>query len=91
MWTSIEINRNQIETETEKAILIKLPKNSNLNGFVFWHPSKLVRNGKGRMLTFSFNEDFVFKIFKNGKGKTNKFKKIDEIIINAEEMENEWI
>ena len=89
MWTSIEISKNKIEKDTGKATLINLPNKSNYKGYSFWHPSKLVRS-KGCNFTFSFNDSFEFKIFKNGKGKYNKFDKLDEITICASEIIEEF-
>ena len=88
-WKSININLNQIETETTKAILIKMPKNSGYADYHFWHPAKLVRSGRhSYAATISFTDEFTFKLFKNGKGKWNKFEVISEIELNAEELRN---
>ena len=59
MWHKIEISENNIEASTDKAVLIKMRRNSNYDGFVFWHPKKLVRE-EGKMFTFSFNDEFKF-------------------------------
>ncbi|MDF1618778.1 hypothetical protein [Petrocella sp. FN5] len=85
MWNNIVINGNQIEVITEKSVLIKMPKASGYEGYKFWHTIKLVRR-KGGMYTFSFNEEFVFELKKNGKGKWNSRSIISEMSIDAEEM-----
>ena len=59
MWHKIKISANNIEASTDKAVLIKMKNNSNYNGFVFWHPAKLLRK-EGTMYTFSFNDEFKF-------------------------------
>ena len=83
MWRKINFNAQNIEMETDRATLIKLPHRSEHDGWLFWHPSKLVREegGKCYHLSFSFSDDWEFKIFKpykNGKG--------PEKIIGSEEM-----
>jgi hypothetical protein len=92
MWYKVNFNALNIEYETEKATLIKMPRNSNYDGYCFWHPKKLVREnaiGKGYFLTFSFDETFKFKL---QKFSNSKFKKelLDEVILDFEEIKNEF-
>ena len=88
MWKNIEINVQNIETDTGKATLIKMPNKSEYAGYKFWHPSKLVRYGSNSYArSISYTDEFTFKLFKNGKGKYNKFDVIDEIEISVEEFE----
>lgn len=88
MWKNIEINLQNIETNTGKATLIKMPNNSDYAGYKFWHPSKLVRYGSNSYArSIGYTDNFTFKLFKNGKGKYNKFDIIDEVEIDAEEFE----
>lgn len=88
MWKNIEINIQNIETDTGKATLIKMPNKSKYAGYKFWHPSKLVRYGSNSYArSLGYTDDFKFKLFKNGNGKYNKFDKISEIEISVEEFE----
>lgn len=84
-WIQIKANSNLIQTTTEKSVLIKLPKSE----LMFWHPAKCIRtNGKnGYLMTISFTEDFKFKVFRNGKGKTTSFTKIEEIEYTAKQLQ----
>lgn len=88
MWKNIEINLQNIETETEKAVLIKMPNNSNYAGYKFWHPSKLVRYGSNSYArSIGYTDQFTFKLKKYGNGKWNKTQVIDEKEISVEEFE----
>nr|DAT71107.1 MAG TPA: hypothetical protein [Caudoviricetes sp.] len=65
MWKNININKQNIQYETEKAILIKLPNSSEYKGYCFWHPLKLVKPGRHRnAVSIIYNDSFTFKIFR---------------------------
>ena len=92
MWYKINFNALNIEHETTRATLIKMPKNSNYSGYCFWHPKKLIREnemGKGYLLTFSFTEEFEFRMKKYSNSKFNK-ELLDEVILNYEEIKTEF-
>ena len=89
MWKSIHINETSIIRITDKSSLIRMPNSSNYAGYQFWHPNKLIREQlrKPYILNLSYTDEFEFRIFKNGQGKYNKYKKIDEKVIGTEELE----
>ena len=74
VWHKVAFNAQNIETETAKAVLIACPHKSDYDGYVFWHPTKLVRDAgsKGWDKSFSFTDEFKFNLKKYGKGKYNK-------------------
>tara|TARA_R100000742_G_C4178812_1_gene14627 strand:- start:13 stop:294 length:282 start_codon:yes stop_codon:yes gene_type:complete len=84
-WITIKANSNLIQNSTDRAYLIKLPKSE----LMFWHPSKLVRfrGKKNYLMSISFTDSFIFKCFRNGKGKTTFNKKIEEIEYNHKEIQ----
>lgn len=87
-WKNIQINIQNIEGETEKATLIKMPNKSNYSGYSFWHPTKLIRRGNNSYaISLGYTDEFSFKLKKYGKGKWNKSKIIDEIEISVAEFE----
>lgn len=82
-WRSININKNNIKAETGKAVLIACPHNSDYDGWSFWHPSKLVREGRhSGAVSISYNTEWNF-ILKKYKGK----ELVDEDEINYESLE----
>lgn len=88
MWKNIQINKQNIERESEKAILINMPHKSKYDGYSFWHPSKLVRDGKNSYsVIIGYTNEFTFKLKKYGNGKWNKNEVIDEKEITIEEFE----
>ena len=88
MWNSININKQNIIAETSSAVLIACPHNSDYDGYSFWFPSKLVREGRHRnAISISYNEDFTFYLKKYGKGKHNSRSVIDEAQLAFDELE----
>lgn len=88
MWKNININKNNIKVETERSYLIAMPHNSDYDGYQFWHPAKLVREGRHRAaISISYTDDFEFKLVKYGKGKWNSRDVIATTTISAEAFE----
>lgn len=82
MWKNITINENQIETMTERSALIKVPGTD----WKFWHPMKCLRSN-GNQYSLGYTDDFTFRLFKNGNGHHNKFEKVAEKEVGADEIE----
>lgn len=88
-WKSFAVSKDNIEISTSKAVLIRMPQKSAYAGFMFWHPAKLVRHGEHPYAKrISYTDDFEFRLFKRGKGRSNYNQKIAEKSISAAEMRN---
>ena len=95
MWHKVCFNSQNIEHDTAKAVLIKMPNKSEYVGYKFWHPTRLVREegGKGYHMSFSFTEEFQFTIRKYGQNRQVTAEKIigwDEMLESFEQV-NEQI
>lgn len=87
MWKNIEINLQNIEYDTGKASLIKMPNKSKYAGYKFWYPNKLIRYGSNSYArNLGYTDEFIFKLKKYSKGKYNSRKIINELEISAEEF-----
>lgn len=80
MWKQIVFNVQNIEQQTEKAVLIKMPRSSRYDGWTFWHPKKLVRvvGGKGYYLSLAYTNDWKFTLRKGNQTKVVGVKEIEE-------------
>ena len=88
MWKSLNINKQNIRAETDRAVLIACPHRSEYDGYCFWHSSKLVREGRhSGAVSVSYTEEFSFRLKKYGKGKYNSREVIDEQTIGYDEFE----
>lgn len=82
MWKNIIINENQIETTTERSALVKVPNSD----WKFWHPLKCLHSN-GNQYSLGYTDNFTFRLFKNGNGRHNKFEKVAEKEVGADEIE----
>lgn len=83
-WFKFPVNIQNIKHETEKAVLIAMPHNSDYDGFEFWYPKKLVRNGSNSYEVFVSISDTFRVTLKRVSEKT--FKVLDERIVGYEEL-----
>lgn len=69
MWHKILLNRQNMQKEYDTSALIKMPSKSNFRGCYFFHPLKLVRTEghKGYLISISYTDGWIFKIYKNGE------------------------
>lgn len=87
MWKNINVNIQNIVKDTGNATLFKCPNKSKYAGWVFWHPSKLVRKGKhSYAVSVGYTDDFVFHLKKMGQGKYNKSQVLETKDISAAEF-----
>lgn len=86
-WRKIPFNIQNVAHETDRGILIQMPRKSEYDGFKFWTSKKLVREGRHSYeMLLSVNADMKFKLQKNGGGKNNRFKVIAECELTADEL-----
>lgn len=97
MWNKVYVHLNQIEYETAKAKLIKLPNKSSYKGWMFWHPSSLIEleyGGNMQWFEVIFPDTWEFTFV---KGKQRKKMDIEDVLDAYEsttdriqEQEAEW-
>ena len=81
------MNAQNILIDTGKACKIAFPHSSDLDGFVIWVPSKLVRSGSHSYeYSVSLHRDMTFKAKKYGHGKWNRNQVIEEMDIDQEDI-----
>lgn len=85
-WKSINVYKQFIKAESAKSVLIACPKKTEFSGYSFWHPKKLVREGRNRSaVSISYTDKFVFTLRKYSKSDKNKI--LDEEYLTADEFE----
>lgn len=88
MWRKININKQNIKVDTGMAVLIACPHKSDFDGYTFWYPSRLVREGDhSNTISISYTEEFIFRLKKYGKGKYNSREVLDEVQLAYDEIE----
>ena len=78
-WKKILFNIQNIETETDKAVLINLPHNSNYDGWKLWVSKKLIKEGSHSYTrSILCTDSFTFKIISDGDEKTLTANELEE-------------
>lgn len=69
MWKKVVFNAQNVKGTKGRATVIALPHKSNYDGWMLYHPTKLIRDAghKGYRLSLSYTEDWEFTIYKKGK------------------------
>ena len=83
-WKKFAVNIQNIKRETEKAVLIAMPHKSDYDGYQFWFPKKLVREGSHSYERSVSIADDMNVTLKKVSDKT--FKVLDEKTISADEI-----
>lgn len=78
------INKSQILLETEKALLVKIPKENNRR---FFFPKKLV-NKYGKRYILSIPENFEFTILSGNKELSRTIEEAEDITNKFQLLEN---
>lgn len=83
-WHRIPVNVQNICYQTEKAFLIAMPHSSDYDGFKFWYPKKLVREGSHAYeVTLSVSDDMEITLRRTSE-KTRQV--LAEEVVGAEEL-----
>lgn len=84
MWINFKVNIQNIEAETERAILVKVPsKAKHSAGFCFWASKKCVREGAHSYeIVVGVNSERPVQLKRTGKN----FKVLDEKELTAEQL-----
>lgn len=86
-WGKIAINGQNVEYTTANGAKIKMPHNSEHDGYSVWVSLKLLRSGRHSYeYMLSVKADMTFTLKKYGQGKWNKSEVIAEKTISADEM-----
>lgn len=90
-WKNFNINKSQVEYDSGRAYLVKMPHNSNYDGYKFWIGGKLVHEGRhSAALRLGVLDDMEFKLFKNGNGRYNSREIIAETTISGAELAEQF-
>lgn len=87
VWGKIAVNTQNVECTTASGAKLKMPHNSEHDGYSVWVSLKLLRAGRHSYeYMLSAKADMSFTLKKYGNGRYNKHEVIAEKTISAEEM-----
>ena len=79
-WKKILFNIQNIETETDRAVLINLPHNSSYDGWYLWVAKKLIKEGTHSYTrSILCTDSFTFTIKNESEEKTITAIELEEI------------
>lgn len=88
-WKKIRILIQNVVYVSDRSVLIAMPHRSDYDGFKFWHPLKITEIEDEEMpIEILYTDEFVFRLFKNGKGKYNYKEVIDRVEVKASDIED---
>ena len=83
-WNKIYFNVQNIKEDKGNSVVINMPNKSEYHGWCFYHPKKLVREEghKGWLVSFSFTEEWKFKLYRKGKSQEISVEEMKEAFDN---------
>lgn len=86
-WLKTEINKNQIQRETARALFINCSHNSKYDGWGFWLPKSLLREGShSASLTILLPNDFKIELIRKSRRQNIAAEECIQIFENIEEQ-----
>ena len=86
-WKEFYISQSNIEAESDRSILVKMPHNSDYDGYMFWHSRILVARGPvSYSVALTYHDKFIFRLFKSKRSKYGKYEKSEKIEVDAREV-----
>ena len=86
-WKNLDISQSNIEAESDRSFLIKMPNNSDYDGYMFWHPQSLVARGSlSNSVALIYHDKFIFRLFKSRRSKYGKYEKTEKLEVSAQKV-----
>lgn len=85
-WLKAYIQHNCVQAYSDKSVLLMIPSSYEYGGMMFWFPQKLAHEDGNKDIELVFTEDWKFRLFKKGNGKTNRNETVKEELISGDEF-----